>query len=128
MKGLEFRVQRLRENSPHLPLAHSPIRSQGPGVSSCEKQTSGSWLKTNKTAKRKDSARGITVKKERLSFLYETASMEDILNEYYLYLGSEETVSFFLPFALRAASTLLPFGVDILSLKPCLLALFLLDG
>jgi hypothetical protein len=81
-----------------------------------------------KTAKRKDSARRITVKKERLSFLYETASTEDILNEYYLYLGSEETVSFFLPFALRAASTLLPFGVDILSLKPCLLALFLLDG
>jgi len=48
--------------------------------------------------------------------------------DYYLYLGSDETESFFLPFALRAASTLLPFGVDILSLKPCLLALFLLDG
>lgn len=43
-------------------------------------------------------------------------------------LSSEETVSFFLPFALRAANTLLPLAVDILSLKPCLLALFLLDG
>ena len=43
-------------------------------------------------------------------------------------LSSEETDSFFLPFALLEASTLLPLGVDILSLKPCLLALFLLDG
>jgi len=51
------------------------------------------------------------------------------INKYdYFSFISEETVSFFLPLALRAARTLLPFGVDILSLKPCLLALFLLDG
>jgi hypothetical protein len=43
-------------------------------------------------------------------------------------LSSEDTVSFFLPFALREASTLLPFAVDILSLNPCLFDLFLLDG
>jgi hypothetical protein len=43
-------------------------------------------------------------------------------------LSSGEAESFFLPFALREASTLLPLGVDILSLKPCLFALFLLDG
>jgi hypothetical protein len=47
---------------------------------------------------------------------------------YPLSLSSGVTVSFFLPFALREARTLLPFGVDILSLKPCLFALFLLDG
>jgi len=51
------------------------------------------------------------------------------INKYdYFSFISEETVSFFLPLALRAARTLLPLGVDILSLKPCLLALFLLDG
>jgi len=42
--------------------------------------------------------------------------------------NSVETESFFLPLALRAARTLLPLGVDILSLKPCLLVLFFLDG
>lgn len=47
---------------------------------------------------------------------------------YPLSLSSLETVNLFLPFALRAARTLLPFGVDILSLKPCLFVLFLLDG
>jgi hypothetical protein len=41
---------------------------------------------------------------------------------------SEVTESFFLPFALREARTLLPLAVDILSLKPCLLILFFLDG
>jgi hypothetical protein len=46
----------------------------------------------------------------------------------YFSLSSEETVSFFLPLALRAERTLLPFAVDILSLKPCLFDLFLLDG
>jgi len=46
----------------------------------------------------------------------------------YFNLSSEVTVSFFLPLALREASTLLPFEVDILSLNPCLFALFLLDG
>jgi hypothetical protein len=43
-------------------------------------------------------------------------------------LSSGDAVSFFLPFARRDASTLLPLAVDILSLKPCLFALFLLDG
>jgi hypothetical protein len=47
---------------------------------------------------------------------------------YDLSLSSDETVSFFLPLALRAARTLLPLGVDILSLKPCLFVLFFLDG
>ena len=41
----------------------------------------------------------------------------------YLYLGSSETDNFFLPFALLAANTLRPFGVDILSRKPCLFLL-----
>ena len=45
-----------------------------------------------------------------------------------LYLGSSETVSFFLPFALRAARTFLPPTEAILSLKPCLFFLFLFDG
>lgn len=38
------------------------------------------------------------------------------------------TVNLFLPFALLAAKTLLPFGVDILSLNPCLFLFFLSDG
>ena len=41
---------------------------------------------------------------------------------------SSETVNLYLPLALLAANTLLPFLVAILALKPCLLALFLLDG
>jgi hypothetical protein len=49
-------------------------------------------------------------------------------NYYPFNLSSGETDSFFLPLALREARTLLPLGVDILSLKPCLFALFLLDG
>jgi len=54
--------------------------------------------------------------------------MDYRLGKYYFNLISEETVSLFLPFALRAEITLLPLGVDILSLKPCLFTLFLLDG
>ena len=46
----------------------------------------------------------------------------------YLSVSSHDTVSLFLPFALREASTLLPLAVDILSLNPCLFALFLLEG
>jgi hypothetical protein len=41
---------------------------------------------------------------------------------------SSETVSLFLPLALRLANTLRPFLVAILALKPCLLALLRLDG
>ena len=44
------------------------------------------------------------------------------------YFPSSETVSFFLPRALRAAKTRRPFTVDILSLNPCLFFLFLTDG
>jgi hypothetical protein len=47
---------------------------------------------------------------------------------FYLCLASSETESFFLPFALRAARTLRPLAVAILSLKPCLFLLFLCDG
>jgi len=39
-----------------------------------------------------------------------------------------ETVSLFLPLALRRASTFLPFRVCILFLNPCLFFLFLFDG
>jgi hypothetical protein len=46
----------------------------------------------------------------------------------YFNFSSGETDSFFLPLALREASTLFPLEVDILSLKPCLFALFLLEG
>ena len=46
----------------------------------------------------------------------------------YLLAISSETVSLFLPFALRLDNTLRPLAVDILSLNPCLLRLFLLDG
>ena len=51
-----------------------------------------------------------------------------ILLESYLLAISSDTVSLFLPFALRRANTFLPLTVDILSLKPCLFFLFLLDG
>jgi len=43
-------------------------------------------------------------------------------------LYSDETESFFLPFALREFMVFLPLCVDILSLNPCLFALFLRDG
>ncbi len=48
--------------------------------------------------------------------------------ENYLNLNSSDTVSFFLPLALRLANTLRPFAVAILSRKPCLFLLFLFDG
>jgi hypothetical protein len=61
--------------------------------------------------------------------LFKDTFKQILYNVYYPFnLSSVETVSFFLPFALRVARTLLPLGVDILSLKPCLFALFLLDG
>jgi hypothetical protein len=52
----------------------------------------------------------------------------DIKSLNYFNFSSGETVSFFLPLALREARTRFPLDVDILSLKPCLLALFLLEG
>lgn len=51
-----------------------------------------------------------------------------IIKENYLLARDALTVKLFLPFALLAANTLLPFGVDILSRKPCLFLLFLSDG
>ena len=68
------------------------------------------------------------VKVEKKGVLFRDTFYGLQAGKYYLSLISEETVSLFLPFALRAESTLLPFGVDILSLKPCLFTLFLLDG
>lgn len=47
---------------------------------------------------------------------------------YFSPMCSSETVSFFLPLALREASTLRPLAVDILSRKPCLFFLFLFEG
>ena len=41
---------------------------------------------------------------------------------------SSDTVSFLRPLALREASTRRPFAVAILSRKPCLFFLFLLEG
>jgi hypothetical protein len=46
----------------------------------------------------------------------------------YLREKSSETLSFFLPFALRADNTLRPDALDILSLNPCLFLFFLFDG
>jgi len=45
------------------------------------------------------------------------------------YFGySSDTVNLALPFARRAAKTLRPLAVDILSRNPCLFFLFLFDG
>jgi hypothetical protein len=49
-------------------------------------------------------------------------------SDYFLPRLSSDTVSFFLPFALRAASTLRPFAVDILSRKPCLCLRLVFEG
>lgn len=46
----------------------------------------------------------------------------------YLLARAPLMLKLFLPLALLAARILLPFGVDILSLKPCLFLLFLSDG
>ena len=51
-----------------------------------------------------------------------------MITKNYLLARAALTVKLFLPLALLAAKTLLPFGVDILSLKPCLFLLFLSDG
>ena len=49
-------------------------------------------------------------------------------NYFFLPLYSSETVNFARPFARRAANTRRPFFVAILSRKPCLFFLFLLEG
>jgi hypothetical protein len=57
-----------------------------------------------------------------------TLNFLKFLFTYFLCLGSQETEILLLPFDLLFESTFLPFGEDILSLNPCLLRLFLLDG
>lgn len=47
---------------------------------------------------------------------------------YLLCSFSSDTVSFFLPLALRLANTLRPLADSIFFLKPCLFLLFLCDG
>ena len=49
-------------------------------------------------------------------------------NYFFFPLYSSETVNFARPFARRAANTRRPFFVAILSRKPCLFFLFLLEG
>ena len=51
-----------------------------------------------------------------------------LCNYFFFPLYSSETVSFARPFARRAANTRRPFFVAILSRKPCLFFLFLLEG
>jgi hypothetical protein len=46
----------------------------------------------------------------------------------YLREKSSETLSLFLPFALRADNTLRPLALAILSLNPCLFFFFLFEG
>jgi hypothetical protein len=47
---------------------------------------------------------------------------------FYFLLIPSETVNLLRPLERRAANTLRPFAVDILSRNPCLLRLFLTDG
>lgn len=56
-----------------------------------------------------------------------TINSEGMLIVYLLAISSE-TVNLFLPFARRLDRILRPLAVDILSLKPCLLRLFLFEG
>jgi hypothetical protein len=65
---------------------------------------------------------------EKKGAFYGGTFILDIKSLNYFNFSSGETVSFFLPLALREARTLFPLDVDILSLKPCLFALFLLEG
>jgi hypothetical protein len=56
------------------------------------------------------------------------ARREPVCNYFFLPLYSSETVNLARPFARRAANTRRPFFVAILSRKPCLFFLFLLEG
>ncbi len=71
--------------------------------------------------------RVITTKKCPKDRFFQTLLFYFQKTDYLLALASL-TVNLFLPFALLAAKTLLPLGVDILSLNPCLFLLFLSDG
>jgi hypothetical protein len=72
--------------------------------------------------------RGHAKKKKPITQCVTGFSMSNLCKAYFLSALSSDTVSFFLPFALRAASTLRPFAEAILLRNPCLLLLFLLDG
>lgn len=72
--------------------------------------------------------RGAKIQKkedDRLLFIVKNANR---LQDYFLPRLSSETVSFFLPLALRAAKTRRPLAVDILSLKPCLFLRLSFEG
>ena len=60
--------------------------------------------------------------------LNSAAFMYLLCNYFFFPLYSSETVNFARPFARRAANTRRPFFVAILSRKPCLFFLFLLEG
>ena len=66
-------------------------------------------------------------KKEDQRLLF-PAIIPIFFSDYYLPRLSSDTVSFFLPLALRAASTLRPLAVDILSLNPCLCLRLVFEG
>lgn len=51
-----------------------------------------------------------------------------MFDHYFLCLGSEDTLSFFLPLARLLARTFLPLTVDMRSLNPCLFLRFRFDG
>tara|TARA_B110000008_G_scaffold186443_1_gene185273 strand:- start:6992 stop:7183 length:192 start_codon:yes stop_codon:yes gene_type:complete len=57
-----------------------------------------------------------------------TPMLLTIVNHYFFGLDSDETETFFLPFALLRANTFRPLAEAILSMKPCLFLLFLFDG
>gem|GEM_PF-2713105 len=61
-------------------------------------------------------------------FLLEEQHFAIYLNGNYFFPTSSDTVSFLLPFLLRAVMILRPLAVDIRSRKPCLFFLFLFEG
>lgn len=71
---------------------------------------------------------GGNIYKKKVLLQIETPLFFNDLFTYFLCLGSDDTDSFFRPLARRAASTFCPPTEDILSMKPCLLRRFLLEG
>ena len=69
----------------------------------------------------------ITKKEDTTAFFF-VLMYGEIQNYFFLPNSSSETVNFFLPLARRAANTLRPLAVDILSLKPCLCLRLVFDG
>ena len=67
-------------------------------------------------------------KKEDQRLLFPALILKIFFEDYFLPRLSSDTVSFFLPLALRAASTLRPLAVDILSLNPCLCLRLVFEG